>query len=88
MRTTVDIDSALLAELRREALRRRLPFKHLLDRLLREGLESHPARPAGRYRCPTFALGAPAPGVDLTKALGLAAALEDDEVLRELEQRR
>ena len=88
MRTTVDIDDALLAALRREALRRRLPFKHLLSRLLREGLEAPPARPAGRYRCPTFALGAPAPGVDLTKALALAAALEDDEVARELAQRK
>jgi hypothetical protein len=88
MRTTVDIDSALLDQLRREALRRRMPFKHLLSTLLREGLEAEPGRPTGRYRCPTFAMGAPLPGVDLTKALALAATLEDDEVARELEQRK
>ena len=82
MRTTVDLERSLLERLRREALRRRVPFKHLLNKLLREGLEARPAAPT-RYRCPTFAMGNPA-SVDLTKALGLAAALEDDEVAREL----
>jgi hypothetical protein len=33
-------------------------------------------------------MGAPAPGVDLTKALGVAAALEDDEIARELQLRK
>jgi hypothetical protein len=30
-------------------------------------------------------LGAPAPGADLTKALALAAGLEDAEIIRKLE---
>lgn len=84
----MDIDSALLNQLRREALRRRVPVKHLLSKLLREGLQAHPARPAARYRCPTYSMGRLAPGVDLTKALALAATLEDDEIARELEQRK
>jgi len=83
----VDIDTALLDELRREALRRRIPFKHLLSTLLREGLTAHP-RPGARYKCPTFAMGEAQPGVDLTRALAVAASLEDDAVARELEQRK
>jgi hypothetical protein len=88
MRTTVDIDQDLLDRLRREALRRRVPFKHFLSRLLREGLEAGHSAHKGGYRCPTFAMGTPEPGVNLTKALALAAALEDDEVVRELQRRK
>ena len=88
MRTTLDIEPGLLKRLRHEALRRRVPFKHLLNRLLRQGLEGPPAAPAGRYRCPTFAMGTPAPTVALDKALGLAAALEDEEITRELQLRK
>jgi hypothetical protein len=88
MRTTVDIEPGLLKRLRHEALRRRVPFKHLLNRLLRQGLESPAAAPAGRYRCPTYAMGAPASSLSLDKALGLAAALEDEETLRELQLRK
>ena len=83
----MDIDAALLDELRREALRRRMPFKHLLSTLLREGLAPH-GRPGGRYKCPTYAMGAALPGVDLSRAMAVAASLEDDEVARELEQRK
>jgi len=88
MRTTVDIESGLLQRLRREALRRRVPFKHLLNKLLRQGLDAPPPSPAGRYRCPTFSMGTPAPTLDLDKALGLAAALEDEEIARELQLRK
>ena len=87
MRTTVDIEAGLLKRLRHEALRRRLPFKHLLNKLLRQGLERPDARPR-RYRCPTFAMGSPAPSLNLDKALGLATALEAEEITRELLLRR
>lgn len=87
MRTTIDLERALLERLRREALRRRIPFKTLLNKLLREGLDARPAVPFA-YRGPVFAMGNPEPALDLTKALALAAALEDDEVLRELQRRR
>ncbi len=87
MRTTVDIELGLLKRLRREALRRRVAFKHLLNRLLREGLDARPAAPAERYQCPTFAMGTPAPSLNLDKALGLAAALEDEQIVRELQLR-
>lgn len=87
MRTTVDIELGLLKRLRQEALRRRVAFKHLLNRLLRQGLEAPPAAVAGRYQCPTFAMGTPAPTATLDKALGLAAALEDEEIAREVARR-
>ena len=86
MRTTVDIEPGLLKRLRHEALRRGVPFKHLLNRLLRHGLEAPPAAAARRYPCPTFAMRAPTGSLD--KALGLAAALEDEEVTREIVLRK
>lgn len=87
MRTTVDIDLHLLKRLRAEAQRRGVSFKELLQGLLRRGLEERPAN-TGRYRCPTFAMGVPDRPVRLDKALALAAALEDDEVARELALRK
>lgn len=39
---------------------------------------------SARYRCPTFRMGVPAGFVNLDKALGLAAALEDRETARKL----
>jgi hypothetical protein len=80
MRTTIDLDPGLLDRLRHEAVRRGVPFKHLLNRLLRDGLQSGPAPKSARYRCPTFAMGEPA-GDAFDKALALAAALDDDQWL-------
>jgi hypothetical protein len=88
MRTTVDIDDDLLTRLRAEATRRRVPFKHLLNRLLRAGLSAGPRPNAGRYRCPTHAMGAPLAGANLDKALALAEALGDDGVRQKLEHRK
>lgn len=88
MRTTVDIEPGLLKRLRLEALRRRVPFKHLLNKLLRQGLAAPPPANAQRYECPTFAMGTPAPALRLDKALGLAAALEDEEIAREMALRK
>ena len=89
MRTTVDIDRDLLRRLRDEAHRRRLSFKDLLNRVLRRGLEPERDRPAARpYRLPTFALGRPAPHIELDKALALAGALEDQEIARKLDLRK
>ncbi len=88
MRTTVDIDAELLRRLRQEASRRGVPFKHLLNAVLRQGLGGSGAvRRTRRYRCPSFSMGAPRRGVNLDKALGLAATLEDDEVAVEMDRR-
>ncbi len=88
MRTTVDLDDDLLKRLRREAHRRRVPFKQLLNRVLRRGLDDRAGAPPVPYECPAFSMGQAASSIDLDKALRLADALEDEETGRELERRK
>lgn len=76
MRTTIDLDPALLERLRHEAVTRGVSFKHLLDRLLRDGLSGKATRKAVPYRCPTYAMGEPH-GYAPDKALRKLAALDD-----------
>lgn len=61
--------------------------RELLDQLdpdlLRRGLQA--SQPVEPYSTPTFPMGARA-DLDLGKALALAAAMEDEEVLRKLER--
>lgn len=83
MRTTVTIDPDVERMLRRAVRERGQSFKTVLNSALRHGL-SHKAKPK-RFRQPTAHMGQPAPGVNLTKALALADALEDAEIIRELE---
>lgn len=86
MRTTVTLDPDLAAQLRDVAGRRGLSFKDAINGAIRAGLEEGDRR--GRpYRERTRNLGVRR-GIDLTKALDLAASLEDEETVRELELRR
>ncbi len=85
MRTTVDIDQDVLTLLRDQAHRQGIPFKNLLNRLLRRGLDT-PAPDLPPYRCPEFAMGAPLRPLD--KALAVADALEEEERSRKLSLRR
>jgi len=86
MRTTVTLDPDLAAKLRRAAKERGISFKEALNTTLRAGMadRSGNARP---YRLPARRLGL-RPGIDLDKALDLAAALEDNETIRTLELRK
>lgn len=86
MRTTVTLDPDLVAKLRRIAQERGVSFKEALNTALRAGLgeQAGPARP---YRVRARRLGL-RPGIDLDRALRLAAALEDEETLREIELRK
>ena len=86
MRTTVDLDRALLKRLRIEARERGLTVKSLLDLVIRRGLEA-PVASHRPYRSPVFAMGAARP-VNMDKALSLAASLEDDEIARDLRLRK
>ncbi len=86
MRTTIDLDADLLARLRRESERTRVPFKQLLNAALRAGLAKAAAPRLPVYVLPTFGMGAPR--VNLDKALAIAAQLEDAETALELERRR
>lgn len=79
------IEDSLFAEIRRRMRERGTTFKDTVNELIRRGLQSN--GDAEPYVTPTFRMGA-RPDVDLDKALALAGALEDGEVLHELERGR
>jgi hypothetical protein len=84
LRTTITLDDELLEELRKLAQRERVPFKRVVERVLRLGLRQAGATPRRRrYRTPTESMGLPSAG-RLDKSLALAGALEDEEIAREL----
>ena len=86
MRTTVTLDPDVAEQLKAHARRRDLSFKEALNSAVRAGLAAE--RGGGRpYHMPTKKMGL-RPGVDLTKALEMAASLEDEEILRKLELRK
>jgi len=70
----------------RLAIERGTSFKATINATLRAGLEAGSAA-TKPYREVTRSLGVQ-PGIDLTKALRLAADLEDEETVRELELRK
>lgn len=80
MRTTVTLDPDVEALLRQAMEERGLSFKHALNDAVRAGLA--PSNRRGPYRLEPARLGRAA--VPLTKALQLAADLEDDEIVRKL----
>lgn len=87
MRTTLTVDDGLFAELKEIAHRNGLPFKRVVDQVLRAGIDA--ARkpvPKGRVRLRTFSMGAPR--APLEHSLALAASLEDEEVVRKLRLRK
>lgn len=86
MRTTVTLDPDVAARLKEAARERGISFKEALNTNVRRGLESQ--RGASKpYRLPTRRLGVK-PGVDLDRALGLAAEIEDAEIRRKLDLRK
>ena len=86
MRTTVTLDPDVAAKLKETARERGISFKEALNTNVRRGLEGE-ALAAKPYRLPTRRLGV-RPGIDLDKALGLAADLEDMEIRRKLDLRK
>jgi hypothetical protein len=85
MRTTLTLDPDVSDRLRAIARERGLPFKQVVNAVLRRGLGTD--GDAIPFRVESRPLGL-RPGVDLDDALGLAAGLEDDETLRKLERRK
>jgi hypothetical protein len=84
MRTTVRIDDDLLRELKQRARRENTTLTKLLNIVLRRGIAA-PADCKKRnrtYREKTYSMGPPL--VDITKALALAAELEDQENIRRM----
>ena len=84
VRTTITLDSDTRALVERAMRERGLSFKDAVNGAIRAGL-GPPAAAGGRYTTPR-ALG-PA-RVDLTKALAIAAELEDQALARALTEGR
>ena len=87
MRTTVRVDDDLFDQLKAEARKEKISVTRLLNRALKAGLEARtPRRRQAPYRERAHSMGTPR--VALDKALALAAAMEDEEHVRELHARR
>jgi uncharacterized Ntn-hydrolase superfamily protein len=88
MRTTVRVDNEILEQLKAQARKENVSLTRLLNRTLKAGLQAGGARRRKQpiYREQVQSLGAPR--VALDKALALAAALEDEEIVREVALRK
>ena len=86
MRTTLTLDPDVADRLRALARERGLPFKQVVNAVLRRGLRDDRGSEQV-FRVEARPLGL-RPGIDVDRALGLAAALEDEETLRKLELRK
>ncbi len=85
MRTTVRIDDDLLRELKAQARRAEISLTRLLNEVIRRGLTSAATGPVKQrrpYRERVFDMGPPQ--IPLTKALALAAAMEDEEWIKKM----
>lgn len=86
MRTTVTLDPDVEALLRKAVRERGEPFKQVLNAALREGLAGTRRKAGKPFKQRTFDMGRPL--LDLTKALSLAAELEDAETMEGMARRR
>jgi hypothetical protein len=87
MRTTLRIEDSLLRELKQRALREKTSLTQLVNQVLRKGLISDAVKPARRkFRQKTYNMGQPK--FDLTKALALADALGDEEIIEKMKRRK
>jgi hypothetical protein len=82
MRTTVRIDDDLLRALKERARHEKTTLTRIVNVLLRRGISAsgEANRRKRPYREKTFSMGCPQ--VDMTKALLLAAQLEDEETIK------
>lgn len=82
------IDDRIAKALKAIAHRTGKPFKQVVNETLQKGLQAAEAPKSKPYRLKPVPLGGPMPGVDIDKALRLSAAIEDEEIARELELRK
>ena len=85
VRTTLTLDDDVAARLHEIARQTGRPFKRVVNETLRSGLA--PAPSVQPYVLPSVNLGLKH-GVDLTKALRIAADLEDEATAMKLELRK
>jgi predicted transcriptional regulator len=86
VRTTVTLDPDIAARLHKLATERDASFKETINATLRAGLNAAD-NVATPYQEATHSLGVRA-GIDLSKALRLAAEIEDEETIRKLDLRK
>ena len=86
MRTTVTLDPDVLQQVKDFARRRNLSFKAALNAAVRSGLAAERGGQRA-YRVPARSMQL-RPGIDLTHAIQLADAIEDEEIVRKLELRK
>jgi hypothetical protein len=84
MKTTITLDPDNDAAVRRLMRERGLTFKQAVNEAIRQGFSARSSGPA--FRTKTFSMGPPRTPID--KALGLAAELEDEEIIRKLAVRK
>ena len=88
MRTTINIEDSTLQILRTEAERSGMSLTAVVNKALKYGLDRlHPRSDREPFKARTFPMGTP-PGFDLVKALQLSTQLEDEEVIRKIQQRK
>jgi hypothetical protein len=86
VRTTLTIDDAIAKALEDLAQRSNRRFEEVVNQTLHADLEAH-ATACKPYRVQPASLGSAFPGIDLDKALALADALEDQEIVARIERR-
>lgn len=82
MRTTITLDDDLAARLKQLARERDLPFKQVLNEALRAGLLEQRTPEPFVVEARDMGLR---PGINIVKALQLAAELEDEEIIRKMQ---
>lgn len=87
VRTTVTLDDDLFQILRRRARERDVPFKAVLNEAIRGGLEGAGDGKRKPYRMKPGRARL-RPDIDYSKGLEIAGALEDEEIIRKLQQAR
>lgn len=87
MRTTLTLDDDLMARLKEEAHRRRVPFRDVVNEALRRGLGRGPAPRAGKVKIRTWDAKL-RPGFDPNGFNRLADELEDEALVAKFRARR
>ena len=87
MRTTVTLDPDVEALLRKAMGERDVSFKVALNQAIRDGLSAKPLLRPREFRVKTHRMGF-RPELALDRALSLASALEDEEIVRKLSVRK
>lgn len=88
MKTTLTLDDPIAKALKALAHRSGKPFEQVVHETLQTGLAAKEIPKPRPYRLKPVSLGGVLPGINIDKALRLAAALEDEEIARELDLRK